>query len=136
MTTEALDQITKEVTEFFGLNPEELYWFKIENGLKYLNHHFGNDLELEDGLKGHQEFWRWWRELWADRDKELLSRTERKVYGFNYAKPLDRNKNYTDTKRVLHAHAWEFYQEFHYWRSIQFRPTFLLISQCTLENQI
>lgn len=134
MHAKIIDIIEGDVIRFLNLDEQAVFDLKIEYGLKYLNNRFGDDPEMEAALKSHAAFWLWWRELWAERDRAILKRTERKTYGFNYTYNLNARMGtfpLTETKRVFFDDVWEFYEDFHYWSKVKLYPNEVMIKCCT-----
>lgn len=135
MHTKMIDIITADACRRFNLDADEVFTLKVEYGLKFIDDRFQDTPEVAEALKGTVEFWNWWRERWAHRDRELMSRCEDKFFGFNYTYLMNGyvgTQRMQETKRIYHDEVWEFYTDFHYWRKVQYYPNTELVSKCAL----
>ena len=133
MHTKIIDIITSDACRFFNLDEDAVFHLKIEYGIKYLENRFSDDPDMCDALKHHAAFWLWWRQLWAERDRQLMKRCEHKYYGFNYSFPLNSyrgNVPMQETRRVFTDETWDFYEEFHYWHKVKLYPNEVMIKCC------
>src|SRR5688572_25301066 len=88
MEAKLIDVITNDTIRLYGLNEEALFFLKTDYAKLYLQERFAQDPHIVDALLKHPAFWTWWRELWADRDRNLLKRSAFREYGFTYTYPI------------------------------------------------
>jgi len=137
MHPKLIQVITKDVCDFFNLDECAVFDLKIEYGLKYLANRYQQEPEIMNALKNHSQFWSWWTELWAERDKLIMKRSEKKAYGFNYSYPLNRmlgSQPLMETRKVFTDETWEFYEDMHYWIKVKLYPNPVLVSACITEE--
>jgi hypothetical protein len=133
MHPKLIEIITTDVSNMFNLDEGSLFELKVEYGEKFLNAHYADQPDVAAALKQHSQFWGWWCELWAQRDRILMQRCERKTYGLNYTYLLNGyvgQQRMQETKRVFTENMWEFYEDFHYWRQVKFYPNEVMVKQC------
>ncbi len=124
MDTRLIDTITSDTVKFFDLNAEAVFTLKVEYGCSYLESAFKDDPELIDALRAHPAFWMWWRELWAERDRELMIKTKKGNFGFAYLPGM--------TIRVIfQKHMWTFYEDYHDWRNVKQYPNTVMMNVVT-----
>lgn len=132
MHPKLIDIITADVCRVFYLREEAVFELKVEYGMKFIEDRFEDSPEVAEALKSMPEFWNWWRERWAHRDREMMKRCEPKFFGFNYTFLLNGyigTQRMQDTRRIFHEDVWEFYEDFHYWRKVDYYPNTELV--CT-----
>jgi hypothetical protein len=133
MHPKIIDIVTADVSRLFDLDEAALFNLKLEYGLRYLDDRFANDPHLKKALSSHAEFWLWWRQLWAERDRELLKRCSAKSYGIELVTESDYSSyggKMAMVKPILHSQVWEFYEDFNYWSRVKLYPNNVLISAC------
>lgn len=142
MDTRMIDVITSDTIKFFRLDPEELMFLKIDSAQEYLKERFGQEPQIIEALFKHEAFWLWWRELWAQRDKELTSRCTFHSYGIHYSYPiakyvtLPNGDGYqpSETQLIEYSDAWLFYERVHSWKRLKVYPNYQLIHHCMGEK--
>ena len=133
-----IDIITADAVKLFVLDEVELFNLKVDVGLAYLRKRFETQPHVADALKDHPKFWLWWRELWAERDRKLLSTCEHREFFVAYLHPTGKvmtlpggdsyqPKGYT---YIPVSDVWEFYTKYNKPERIQFYPNDVLINEC------
>jgi hypothetical protein len=117
MNTRLIDIVTEDVQKLFGFSETDLFNLKVDVGLQYLEQRFEHDPNIGKLLSTHPAFWLWWRERWAERDREII----RKVSG----KPVPRANSF----------LWNWYARHHSAENISFYPNYVLINQCLGERE-
>jgi hypothetical protein len=144
MHTKLIEIITQDVTRLFQLNGEDLFDLKLEYGMKYIDDRYPatecwrEPNDIAQALKNSPIFWNWWLQLWATRDRHLMKHCEAKQYGVSYSfqsNCVKGNATLMVSRKLIHDDLWDFYQDFHYWRKVQFYPNEVLISQCMATMQ-
>lgn len=140
MRAKLIDIITQDASKLFRLNEEDLFNLKVDYGLRYLEERFEHDPNIGKMLSSHTNFWTWWREMWAWRDKQLLKNCERKVWGIAYAHyPVLKHttqvfrlkdRNFKQVMPIMERDTWNFYQDFHRPDKITYYPNYVLINSC------
>lgn len=138
MTPKMIDIITADACRFFDLDDEYIFELKVDYGVNYLHKRFAHDPQLAEALKSNAKFWTWWRELWAERDRALLSMCVKQSFIIVYRHPIGkstklRNGDYVENIAVTHialADACYFYTTYHTPERIPFYPNYVLINEC------
>lgn len=143
MEARMIDVITNDTIRFFKLDEEQLFDLKIDYATCYLEERFASDPHIVDALLKHPAFWLWWRELWAERDRNLLQRCAFRSHGILYTFPIGKyvelanGDGYqpTETVIVYNDDVFKFYKTYHWWKKIQLYPNYQLIHTCLGEKR-
>jgi hypothetical protein len=143
MERKVIEVIERDVCKFFNIDEESLFMLKVEHGVEYLGRRFSLDPDMAEKLKAHPHFWAWWTELWAERDKQLLSKCERAtslffgpqiIYTFPVGKEIKLANGdsftQTETRRIPMGETWDFYKKYHGPERVKFYPNYVLINEC------
>lgn len=138
MSPRMIDIITADACKIFDLEEEYLFELKVDNGINYLSKRFEHDPQLAEALKSNAKFWTWWRELWAERDRKLLTMCVRNSFAIIYRHPIGksiklRNGDFIENTALTHiaiSDACYFYTKYHTPDQIQFYPNYVLINEC------
>lgn len=129
MHAKLIDIITEDVIRLFELDRDALYNLRLEYGLQYLDIRFEHDPAIGKAMSTYANFWNWWVELWAQRDRELMKYCKEQPWGISYRRYLP---EYT-VKVIRMADRWQWYQQYHKPERIKFYPNQLLVSSCMAE---
>jgi hypothetical protein len=66
------DELRKEVCKRLLLDEEDVIDLLVDGAGDYLDHYYGKDHRFNVQLIGMPEFWSWWRQWWAVRDRQIL----------------------------------------------------------------
>lgn len=144
MEKRMVEVITRDIAELFSFTEEELFFLKAEHGAAYLNAKFTTDQsDITDALKRNPQFWAWWAQMWAERDRLLLSRCERRPMLIKYTFPIGKerkvglNDSYipSETIHISIEDTWEFYKKYHSPGRIKYYPNYVLIRECIKVQQ-
>jgi len=138
MHSKMIDIITEDVQQLFRLRAEDLFDLKVDYGLAYLDRHFAHDPATASAMKKHPKFWLWWRELWAERDRKLMTMCEAKTYWVKYLYPIGKEIKLDNGDSFQHkgietiywSETWNFYRRYHSPSRIEFYPNMVLINEC------
>jgi hypothetical protein len=137
--------IDKHVQCMFNITEEELFFLRLDNGIAYLNKRFEHQPDIVEALKNHSKFWKWWNDLWAERDKNMLENCQKRDNGILLTiKQVRKNAEViiggkslgmgtvSSTKQQLIDidDAFEFYSKYHRPERIKFYPNHVLIDEC------
>lgn len=123
--------IEKDTCQLLKLDGESVFNLKVEYAMAYLEARF--ELPVVKEMASKSQFWLWWRELWAQRDRQLMKGSVVKPWGVNYTYSLGWRQfpDYTETKIILYDKAWDWYKEYHDWRGIKYYPNQVLMNEIT-----
>lgn len=113
MSTTIIDNIERQVNASLRLPPEDVFNFKLETGIRYLDNVHPDFIKC--ALKNSREFWNWWRALWANRDRQLLERIKTRDNGFSYFnEPVSQlSTNWVLGTQIAYTNAMTFYTSYH-----------------------
>ncbi|MFD0997711.1 hypothetical protein ACFQ21_00265 [Ohtaekwangia kribbensis] len=124
--------IDKNVQCMFNITEEELFFLRLDNGIAYLNKRFEYQPDIVEALKNHSKFWKWWNDLWTERDKNMLENCERRMDGIvltvKERQPI--GICVIDQKWIDLKDSFEFYSKYHKPERIKFYPNHVLIDEC------
>lgn len=121
MKQQIIDIIETEVAEKLRLDKADVMWLKIEYGVEFLHNYLEAGDPLIEQLKQSKAFWNWWRAVWANRDKYLMSNTgEPKKLGFIYLQPVTgmADEGWCRGRMIMWEQSQRFYEIFHRHRSL------------------
>lgn len=143
MHPKLIELITRDAIALFRLEEDKLYGMKMHYGCLFLEHLYESDPRIERALKAHPNFWKWWIELWAIRDRKLILASGMRRYGIDYTFPVNRlrqpDNSYATvpsaiplmrTKQIFLEELEDFYQDWHYWSNVKFYPNEEMVSEC------
>lgn len=130
--------ITADISNLINIEEESLFELKVDYGVAFLEKRFPQNKDIVDALKAHAQFWKWWTELWAERDRKLLSMCTRRQYHIAYTFPIGREiklaggDSYvpTETMHITYSDVWDFYCKYHRPERVEFFPNLVLINTC------
>jgi len=142
MEAKMIDVITNDTIKFFRLDEQDLFYLKIDFATSYLQERFGSDRHIVAALLKHPAFWMWWNELWAERDRNIITRSRFRPHGVIYTYPIGKyvelpnGDGYqpSETDIIPFADVWTFYERAHSWKRIQLYPNYQLIHTCMGEK--
>jgi len=131
MHPKIINVIERDVCELLRLDADAVFNLKVEYAVAYLEGRFESHIVKE--LMNNSRFWMWWRELWAQRDRNFMKEVTVKRWGLSYTYSLNWRDfpDYTETKNILYKGAWDFYKEFHNWKGIKYYPNQVLMNEIT-----
>lgn len=139
MLTKEIDTITEDVEKLFRFNTADLFFLKVDTGKKYLEERVP-DAEIRGALEHHPKFWHWWNELWAERDRRLLSLCV-EVAGVIWFRAPVASLHPTKAQcsvvtPIPKSDQWDFYKKYHRPQNIKFYPNLVLINECMGKNEL
>jgi hypothetical protein len=133
MHNKLIEIITKDAQSFFGINEAEMFELKMDYGDRYIKERYQEEPEIATALRHSSKFWEWWIQLWARRDRDLLRRTRRTVYGLVHTY-VDLNGHECNMPVRSNSIA-VFYRASHFWGKVQFYPNQVMIEACVQEQK-
>lgn len=134
MHPKLIEIVTQDAVALFRLDESQLFDLKVRYGCRFLENLYGGQPHIEKALKSHPNFWTWWIELWAIRDRQLIKACRKTRYGVDYSFPVNTSRETTvplmRTKEIFTDELMDFYEDCHYWSRVKFYPNEEMISQC------
>lgn len=97
-TPKVINILTADVCRCLGISQEDIFWLQVENGGRFLAGWIGEEHPDHIAImKQTPEFWAWWRQLWANRDRTMLAAIGK----------------LTALELKQEGKAWEYYRQFH-----------------------
>lgn len=111
-TKKECEALKLEVSKHLGLSMEDIFWLQIDQGLEFLNNRLLFPVDktpaLVERIIGSEDFWVWWRQIWANTDREFLS---------NYSKLMLLEFNRAGTALKIYR-AWHSPNDIQQWPNI------------------
>lgn len=111
-TKKECEALKQEISEHLGLSMEDLFWLQIDLGLEFLNNRLlypaNKTPDLVEGVLRSEDFWIWWRQIWANTDREFLA---------NYTKLMLLEFNRSETGLKIYR-AWHSPKDIQQWPNI------------------
>lgn len=66
--------VDARIMDLVDITKEDLFWFRIETGLDFLNIHYKDRAAV---FLASAEYWAWWQQIWMIGDERILNRLVR-----------------------------------------------------------
>jgi len=137
--SKVIEIIEQEMCDLFRIPADEMFEFKLDCGQKYLKKRFEEYPEMRQTLAHSEVFWKWFRMIWTNRDRNLLYKCKVKKWGIVYANPVNvKNEVWTLSRNHTWNEVAALYKDFHESNAVnmELRPNSIVINRALVELEL